>query len=40
MINANQVNAIVCAFAWSNSPEGYHYWKALDDEWTAICNQK
>ena len=37
---ADSVNAIVAAFPWCDSQEGYDYWKTLDDEWTAICNQK
>lgn len=28
------------AFFWSNTNEGYWFWKKLDDKWTKICYRK
>ena len=36
----NTLNAIIGAFTFASTPEGIDYWKALDDEWSAICNNK
>ena len=31
---ATFINAIVSAFTWGKTPEGYDYWDDLDNAWT------
>lgn len=38
--SVNGSDLISSAFTWSNSPEGYEYWRELDIKWRVECDAR